>query len=171
MDKNLRRAAYAVVSLALVGILVFRFFPHLVGFGGGSRKTHTAACDKAVQDKICQNYNKCTVKVHLPNCGVDPEVVPADLPICEQASITWELTASGNATGAKFAANGIEFRASDGGTAHYDTPPKVRDITYEYKDKHKGQETDPDAKYKYSIHVLTPSQPNCVNYDPFVYNE
>ena len=77
MDKNLRRAAYAVVSLALVGILVFRFFPHLVGLDGGSRKTHTAACDKAVQDKICQNYNKCTVKVHLPNCGVDPEVVTA----------------------------------------------------------------------------------------------
>jgi hypothetical protein len=175
MNKNRLTASYAV-ALLLIGGAVGYSVPHLATLfadKGGEVGPLTAACDAAIKSGICENRNKCTVTVPVTACGVMPDVDPPTLHVCDHANITWQLStpASGPLSNAKFASDtGIAFSTSDGGADQF-SKVKVRDKLFEHFDKHTKNSPPDSGGFKYSIHILTADQPNCINYDPRVSNE
>jgi hypothetical protein len=108
---------------------------------------------------------KCNVKVEIAACGVKPTTTPEALHVCKQnTKITWTLSATGSASGAKFASNGIDFK----GNPEFENP-RPGDTDFEWKDKR--SKADPDHPAKYDLHLLTKDAGPCADYDPFVYNE
>ena len=170
MSQNFRRAVYAAAFFA-AGVLLAITWPSIVALFPAPGHL-TQACADAISNGYCQNKNKCDVIVTVNECGtgVRPYVEPDPLSVCDEATITWRLTSSGAASGAKFANNGIAFKANDGGTSEFDRP-KVKNYTYEYRDKHSKRDTDPPAYYNYGIHILKKDASPCIDFDPRIYNE
>ena len=172
MNANFRRIGYAAIFF-VAGSLVTLVWPLIAArlAGPGHR---TPNCQAAIDNGYCQNANKCDVVVNVTECGpgVKPTAVPDDLSVCEEASITWRLVspASGPVSGAKFASNGIAFKSDDGGTAEFDRP-KVKNYTYEYRDRHTKKDADPPVYYKYGMHILKKDASPCIDFDPRIYNE
>ncbi len=121
-------------------------------------------------DDIAAGYcdsggTKCAVKVEISDCGVKPTTTPDSLHVCKQnTKITWTLAASGSASGAKFASNGIDFK----GNPEFENP-RPDNTAFEWMDKR--SKADPDHPAKYTLHILTKDASLCGDWDPFVINE
>lgn len=154
MNKNFRIAMCAVAALVLAAAC--------------SEKGEALSrnCDSDIAAGYCDaGGTKCSVKVEISACGVKPTTTPESLHVCKQnTKITWSLIASGSATGAKFASNGIDFK----GNTEFEHP-RAGDTDFEWKDKR--SKADPDHPAKYDLHILTKDAAPCRDEDPFVINE
>lgn len=123
-------------------------------------------CDADIAAGYCDSSGtKCSVKVEISACGVKPTTTPEQLHVCKQnTKITWTLVASGSASGAKFASNGVDFK----GNTEFENPrPGNQD--FQWKDKR--SKADPERPAKYDLHILTKDAGPCRDEDPFVVNE
>lgn len=127
-------------------------------------------CSTDISAGYCNNSDpnnpKCAVKVEISDCAVKPITTPDRLHVCKQnTKITWTLVATGSASGAKFASNGIDFKGDHPEFDH----PKPGNTEFEWKDKRSS--ADPDHPAKYDIHILKRDASLCGDWDPFVINE
>ncbi len=129
-------------------------------------KAQSSNCVADIAAGYCDSGGtKCSVKVEVTACGVKPVAKPESLHVCKQnTKITWSLVASGSASGAKFASNGVDFK----GNTEFENP-KPGSTDFEWKDKR--SKADPEHPAKYDLHILTKDAGPCTDYDPFVINE
>ena len=129
-------------------------------------KTQSKNCAADIAAGYCDaGGTKCSVKVEVSACGTKPVATPEALHVCKQnTKITWSLAASGSATGARFASNGIDFK----GNPEFENP-KAGNTDFEWKDKR--SKADPEHPAKYDLHILTKDAGKCADYDPYVFNE
>ena len=158
MTKNLRIALCAIAALVLAAAC---------GKDEGPKISKNCATDVAAG--YCNysdpNKPKCGVKVEISDCAVKPTTTPDSLHVCrENTKITWTLSASASAAGAKFASNGIDFK----GHPEFEHP-KPGNTDFEWKDKR--SRADPEHPVKYDLHILTKDAGHCGDWDPFVINE
>ena len=148
------------IALCALAVLV------LAAACGKKEETLSRNCDSDIASGYCDSGGtKCTVKVAISACGVQPTTTPEKLHVCKQnTKITWTLAATGSASGAKFAPNGVDFK----GNPEFEHP-KPGNTEFEWMDKH--SRADPEHPAKYDLHVLTKDASTCVNYDPYVFNE
>ncbi len=183
MNKKLRIALFGIAALVTLGVArlvdpdLFAWFD---APPPGPAPVVSANCDTAYNKGYCtKNQKKCTVHVVLSQCGVNvtPNVVPPELAVCEKnTKITWILDASGAASGAKFAYNGIDFK--DHAEYHPRHDPKDEfqvksraDTSYEVMDKKSNEDPANPDRYWYGIHILQQDASDCSHQDPMVSNE
>ena len=169
LDKKFR------VALSSIGGLIVAGAAALVAIGCSPEPATLAVspnCDLAYTSKYCtKGAKKCDVDINITACGSAPTVVPASLSVCEtKTKITWHLNATGTATGAKFAANGIDFSKSDPNQIDFKVAHTGK-VDYEVTDeKSKGTSASPDP-YDYGIHILKSDASDCYHHDPRISNE